>query len=102
MSEQGDGCSWQRSGNDHAEELRRQARVVDDLIERLGAVIRDLPWSSEVEGWRGPAADLFTAAVADQRAHLGREVYRLDSVRLQLRGAAAIADAEALAIAGVP
>ena len=83
------------SAADRAAELRRQARVVDDLIERLGAIVNGLPAPSDQHYWRGPAANLFMAAIAEQRERLGREVWRLDSVRMHLLGSAATAEAEA-------
>ncbi len=87
---------------DRAAELRRQARMVDELIERLGSVVNGLPVHSDHEHWRGPAANVFMAVIAEQHERLGREVQRLDTVRMHLLGSAAVADAETLAIGGPP
>lgn len=76
--------------------------IADDLFDRVAAIMRTLPQWGDREGWRGPAADLFTAAVVEQHDRLGREVFRLDTVRSLLRAAAIQAEAEALALGGMP
>lgn len=96
------GCSPLSSAHARADEWRWQARIVDDLFDRLGTVVRSLPHSGDLAGWRGPAAEAFAAAVAEQEATLVRETYRLDSVRTQLRGAAALAEAETHTTPGYP
>lgn len=96
------GCSPVSAANSRADEFRRQARIVDDLFDRLGAVVRTLPRAGDLEGWRGPAADLFAAAVHEHEVLLVRETLRLDSIRTQLRGAAALAEAELAPVRGLP
>lgn len=96
------GCPAPGSTGDRAAELRRQARLVDDLFERVTTIRRSLPSGGDVEGWRGPAAEVFLAAVSEHEAHLGRSIYQLDSVRSQLLSAADLAEAEALARGGMP
>lgn len=87
---------------DRAAELRRQARIVDDLFDRVVSIRRGLPTGADLEGWRGAAAALFATAVDEQNAHLGREVYRLDTVRSSLRGEAALLEVESCALGGMP
>jgi len=96
------GCSPAVSASSRAEEWRRQARIVDDLFERLGTVIRTVPREGDLEGWRGPAAELFAAAVHEQEVLLIREALRLDTIRTHLRGAAALAEAAIMPVAGLP
>lgn len=96
------GCSEPGLASDRAADLRRRAAIAHDLFDRVTAVRRTLPQWGDREGWRGPAADLFTAAVVEQHDRLGREVARLDNVRTLLRAAATQADAEALALGGMP
>lgn len=96
------GCSPSRTASTRAEEFRRQARIVDDLFDRLGTVVRTLPRAGDLEGWRGPAAELFAAAVHEHEVLLVRETLRLDSIRTQLRGAAALAEAEVVPGSGHP
>lgn len=96
------GCPPAVSVNSRADEWRRQARIVDDLFERLGTVIRTVPRAGDLEGWRGPAAELFAAAVHEQEVLLVREALRLDMIRTHLRGAAALADAEIGPVGGLP
>ncbi len=96
------GCPAPGSTGDRAAELRRQARLVDDLFDRVTTIRRGLPSPGDVEGWRGPAAELLLNAVAEQEAVLGRQIYHLDSARSNLLGAAALADADAVARGGMP
>jgi hypothetical protein len=96
------GCPGLGSTADRAAELRRQARLVDDLWERVVSIRRGLPTGADLEGWHGAAAELFAAAVDEQRALLGREVYRLDTVRSSLRADAFRIEAETLALGGMP
>lgn len=96
------GCSPAGVGSARADELRRQARIVDDLFDRLGTVARTLPRVGDLEGWRGPAAELFAAAVHEQEAVLVREALRLDLIRTHLRGAAALADDESSTVVIFP
>jgi hypothetical protein len=93
MVEDASGYPPGGSASVRADEFRRQARIVDDLFERLGAVVRTLPRTGDLEGWRGPAAELFAASVHEQEVLLVREALRLDSIRTQLRAAAALAEA---------
>ncbi len=102
MSDAMNGCSPAGVVADRAAELRRQARLVDDVYERIVAIRRALPHAGDLAGWRGPAADVFASAVAEHEAVLGREVTRLDGVRSHLLAAAALADAEAIARGGMP
>jgi len=96
------GCAAPGSTADRAAELRRQARLVDDLFDRVVAIRRALPTGHDLEGWRGFAAELFAAAVDEQGVHLGREVYRLDTVRSSLRADAYRVETETLALGGMP
>lgn len=96
------GCPEPGSTADRAAELRRQARLVDDLWERVVSVRRGLPTGADLQGWHGAAAELFATAVDEQNALLGREVYRLDTVRSSLRGDAHRVDAETSAFGGMP
>lgn len=102
MHGESSGCPTPGSTGDRVGELLRQARLVDDLLDRVASVRRTLPTTGDLAGWRGPAADMLAAAVDEQSAHLGREVYRLDTVRTGLRGEAAIAEAGALRLGGMP
>ncbi len=96
------GCPVPGSTGDRAAELRRQARLVDDLFDRVVAIRRALPTGADLEGWRGAAAELFAAAVDEQGARLGREVYRLDTVRSSLLGDADRVDAQTTVLGGMP
>ncbi len=102
VGDEANGCPVPGTTGDRAAELHRQARLADDLFDRVAAIKRTLPSTGDLEGWWGPAADLFAAAVDEQQALLGREVYRLESVRSSLRGAATVAEVEALARGGLP
>lgn len=102
MGDDAFGCPVPGSTGDRAAELRRQARLVDDLFDRVVSIRRGLPTGSDLEGWRGAAADLFAAVVAEQGARLGREVYRLDTVRSSLRADASHLETETLALGGMP
>ncbi len=90
------------SATDRAAELRRQARVIEVLFNRLAAVIQQLPTEDDIEGWRGPAANLFVSAVTEQRERLGRAVVSLDFVRTHLGVSAADAEAQSMAHGGMP
>lgn len=102
MGDDASGCPAPGSSADRAEELRRRARIADDLLDRVTTIRRGLPSGGDLEGWRGVAAELFCAAVEEQGALLGREVYRLDTVRSSLRGDATLVDAESLSLGGMP
>ncbi|MBX9472144.1 hypothetical protein [Microcella sp.] len=102
MGDDAIGCPAPGSTADRAAELRRQARLVDDLFDRIVAIRRGLPTGADLEGWRGAAADLFTAAVDEQGAHLGRQVYRLDTVRSSLRADAYFIETETVSLGGMP
>ncbi len=102
VGDEANGCPVPGTTGDRAAELHRQARLADDLFDRVVAIKQTLPSTGDLEGWRGPAADLFAAAVDEQQALLGREVYRLESVRSSLRSAATVAEVEALARGGLP
>ncbi len=80
------------AGVGRASELRRQAMLIDDLMRRLATVVRELPRETQLDGWWGPARDRFIQAVERERTQLGREIYRLDSLRVQLEYAALNAD----------
>jgi hypothetical protein len=80
------------TGTPVAVDLRRQARLVDDLLRRVAMVIADLPSDAALGGWWGPAREGFLEAVERERGDLGREVYRLDGVRTQLEHAASLAE----------
>ena len=81
-------CLPPASGGDPVGELRRQARLVGDLGQRLEAVVRSLPRDEATAGWFGPARDALQYAVDRERARLGREVARLEGLRIQLEYAA--------------
>ena len=81
-------CLTPGSEADAAAELRRQAVLVDDLAQRLEAVVRALPLDGALEGWWGPARDALQEAIDIERARLGREIGRLEGVRIQLQYAA--------------
>lgn len=98
----GGGCSPASAASARADELRRQACVVDDLFDRLGRVARTLPRAGDLEGWQGPAAELFAAAVQEQEVVLVREALRLDLIRTHLRGAAALAERESSILGAFP
>ena len=102
MGDDAIGCPEPGATAARAAELRRQARLVDDLWERVVSVRRGLPTGADLEGWHGAAAELFAAAVDEQAALLGREVYRLDTVRGSLRGEADRAEIEFRALGGMP
>jgi hypothetical protein len=80
------------TGTHAATDLRRQALLVDTLLQRVAGVIADLPSDAVLSGWWGPARERFLEAVERERADLGREVYRLDGVRTQLQHAASLAE----------
>ena len=102
MGDDAIGCPAPGSTGDRAAELRRQARLVDDLFDRVVAIRRSLPTGADLEGWRGAAAEVFAGVVDEQGALLGREVSRLDMVRSSLRADAHHAENEALALGGMP
>lgn len=81
-------CLTPGSGSDAGAELRRHAVLIDDLAQRLEVVVRALPRIGAVEGWWGPARDALQRAIDLERARLGREIYRLEGVRIQLQHAA--------------
>jgi len=101
MNELWGGCSAGGSTAQRVAELRRQARIADELHQRLEAVVRGLPGPGDVEGWRGVASDLFSSALQEQRSEVHREALRLQSVSAQFEGAAAILERET-ALTGVP
>ena len=80
------------AGVDQAIELRRQAVLVDDLLHRVANVVRELPGDAALVNWWGPARDGFHATLECERTQLGRAIYRLDSVRIQLEHAALLAE----------
>jgi len=80
------------AGAAHASELRRQAVLVDAVMHRVASVVRDLPNDAALADWWGPARDRFLEAAERERAHLGRQIYRLDGVRIQLEHAALVAE----------
>lgn len=95
-------CPPPGSGADAAGDLRRQLVLVDDLSRRLETVVRALPREDATAGWWGPARGALQEAVNLERARLGREIDRLDSVRIQLGYAAEQAAAAAPVAAVVP
>lgn len=94
MNELRGGCPTGGSATHRVAELRRQARIADELGSRLEAVARGLPAPGDVEGWRGIASDLFSSALHEQQAHVLREAERLHSVAMQFEGAAAVLERE--------
>lgn len=80
------------AGLARAAELRRQARLVDDLLQRVATVVHDLPDDMALADWWGPARESFHGAVTSERGQLSRAVYRLDGVRLQLEHAALLVE----------
>lgn len=101
MNETWGGCSTGGPTAHRVAELRRQARIADDLYQRLEALVRGLPRPGDVEGWRGIASDLFCSALQDQHVEIHREAMRLQSVSMQFEGAAAVLEREA-ALAVMP
>jgi len=76
------------SGVDPGGELRRQSVLVDDLRMRLESVVASLPREDSATGWFGAAREALQGEVDLERARLGREVARLDGLRIQLDHAA--------------
>ncbi|UYN83024.1 MAG: hypothetical protein KIT89_09960 [Microcella sp.] len=99
MNESGGGCSTGGPASHRVAELRRQARVAEELGARLDAMARGLPGAGDVEGWRGIASDLFSSGLHELQAEVIREAERLHSVSMQFEGAAAVLERESALLA---
>lgn len=81
--------------------LRRDAATVHRLARDLEEAVAQLPHAGTAFDWWGPAREAVQGALDIERERLGREVWRLDGVVIQLRYEAEVTES-ALSVEALP